>query len=115
MLWADEMDVRINPASGDDMAFAGDDFGSRSDDDGHAGLHVRVAGLADAADASGADADVGFDDAPMVEDQGIGDDGVRRALGIADLALAHAVADDFAPAKFDFLAIERMVGFDFNE
>ena len=48
-----------------------------------AGLHVRVAGLADADDAAVADADVGLDDAPVVDDQRVGDDGVDGAVGAA--------------------------------
>ena len=51
-------------------------------DDVDARLHVGVAGLADAGDAAVLDADVGLDDAPVVDDQRVGDDGVgarRRA------------------------------------
>ena len=46
-------------------------------------LHVRVAGLADAGDAAVAQADVGLDDAGVVDDQRVGDDGVDGALGAA--------------------------------
>ena len=44
---------------------------------------VGVAGLADADDAPVADADVGLDDAPVVEDHRAGDHEVGRALGAA--------------------------------
>ena len=43
-------------------------------------LDVGIAGLADAGDAAVLEADVGLDDAPVVEDQRVGDDGVDRAL-----------------------------------
>ncbi len=78
LLRADEVDVAVDAAGGDDHAFGGDDLGARADDDVHARLHVGVAGLADGADALAADADVGLDDAPVVEDQRVGDDQVHR-------------------------------------
>ena len=95
-------------AGGDDQALGGDDLGARADDDVHARLHVRVAGLADGRDALAAQADVGLDDAPVVDDQRIGDDAVHRVAraGAVDaLALAHAVADGLAAAELDFLAV----------
>ncbi len=52
-------------------------------DDVDAGLDVRVAGLADAGDAAVLDADVGLVDAPVVDDQRVGDDGVDGAFGRA--------------------------------
>ena len=49
-------------------------------------LNERIAGLADADDAAAADADVALDDAPVVEDDGVGDDEVELRLGHAPLA-----------------------------
>ena len=43
---------RVDAAGGQDLAFAGDDFGARADDDVDAGLDVGIAGLADAGDAA---------------------------------------------------------------
>ena len=65
----DEVDVRVDAARGEDAALAGDDLGARADHDVDAGLHVGVAGLADAANAPVLDADVRLDDAPVVEDR----------------------------------------------
>ena len=78
-LRADEVDVGVDAAGGDDLALAGDGLGAGADDDVDAGLDVGVAGLADGGDAAVLDADVGLDDAPVVEDQRVGDDGVDRA------------------------------------
>ncbi len=78
LLRADEVDVGVDAAGRDDHAFGGDDLGAGADDDVHAGLHIGVAGLADGDDAPGLDADVGLDDAPVVEDQGVGEHGVAR-------------------------------------
>ena len=49
LLRADEVDVRVDAAGGDDQALAGDDLGAGADHDVDAGLDVGVAGLADAA------------------------------------------------------------------
>ena len=70
----------VKAAGRKDFAFASDHFGAGPDDDGHAGLDVRIAGLPDGVNVAILDADVGFDDAPMVEDQRVGDNGVDRAL-----------------------------------
>src|SRR6516164_7302755 len=113
-LRADEMDVRIDAAGGDDAAFAGDRLGPGADHDVDPGLDIGVAGLADAADAAVADADIGFDDAPMVEDYGVGDDGVDRTLGAGRLALPHAVADHLAATELDLLAVDRAVALDLD-
>ncbi len=113
LLGADEVDVGVDAAGGEDFAFAGDDFGAGADDDGHIRLGVGVAGFADGSDAAVLDADVGFDDAPPVQDQGVGDDGVHHG-GVGALALAHAVADDFAAAEFDFVAVVGVVFFHFD-
>ena len=90
---------------GEDLALAGDGFGRRSDDDVDAGLDVGIAGLADAGDLAVLDADVGLDDAPVVDDQRIGDDRVDGAFAARELRLAHAVADDLAATEFHLLAI----------
>src|SRR5204862_8279375 len=74
-----------------------------------------VAGFADAADAAVADADIGFDDAPMVEDHRIGDDRIDGAVGTAPLALSHAVAYDLAAAELDLLAVDRAVLLDLDD
>jgi hypothetical protein len=79
-----------------------------------AGLDVGIAGLADRRDAAVGDADVGLDDAPMVEDQRVGDHRVDGALALAPLALPHAVADHLAAAELDLLAIDRAVGLDLD-
>ena len=62
-----------------DLAFGGDDLGARADDNVDTRLHVRIAGLADVADTAIADADIGLDDAPVIEDHGVGDYRIDRA------------------------------------
>ena len=115
LLRADEMDVGVEAAGGEDFSFAGDDLGAGADDDGDAGLDVGIAGFADGRDAAVLDADVGFDDAPVIEDQRIGDDGVDRASPIGDLRLAHAVADHLAAAEFHLLAVDGEILFHLDD
>ena len=115
LLRADEVDVHVEAAGGDDLALAGDRLGAGADDDVDAGLDVGVAGLADAGDLAVLDADVGLDDPPMVDDQRIGDDGVDGALGARDLALAHAVADHLAAAELHLLAVDGEVLLDLDD
>src|SRR6266550_3614438 len=113
LLRADEVDVRVDAAGGHDHALAGNDFGPGADGDVDPGLDVGVAGLAEAGDPVFLDRDIAFDDAPPVDHQRIGDDRVG-AIFRHTLALAHAVADDFAAAKFDFFTVDREVLLDLD-
>ena len=98
------MDVAVEAARGENLAFAGDDLGAGADHDGDAGLDVRIAGLANAGDAAVLEADIGFHHAPVIKDQHIGDHGVDRAFGVRCLRLPHAVADHLAAAELHLLA-----------
>ena len=84
------------------------------DDDGDAGLDVGIAGLADGGDEPVLQADVGFDDPPMVEDDGVGDDGVDGAPRVGGLRLPHAVADHLAAAELHLLAVSGEILLDFD-
>jgi len=102
------MDVGIDAARGQNLSFAGDGFGAGTDDDVYPRLHVRITGLSDAGDAPVLDADVGLDDTPVVQDQGVGDDHVHHVMGAA-LALSHAVADHLAAAELYLVAVDGAV------
>ena len=106
LLGADEVHVAVDAAGGEDLAVAGDDLGGGPDHQVgvDVGVHVRVAGFADAGDPAVADADVGFDDAPVVQDHRAGDDHVRGAFGAGGHRLAHGFAHDLAAAEDDFVA-----------
>ena len=79
LLRADEMDMRIDSAGGENPMLTGDDFGRGSDLEarGHAILDIRVAGFADRRDPAVAYADVGFDHPPVIEDDRVRDHQVR--------------------------------------
>ena len=121
LLRRDEMDVAVDAARGDDQVFTGDHFGGCADDKLRidAVHRVGISGFADFHDAAVLDSDIGFDDAPMIEDDGVGDDQVERAMladsRMARAALAHAVANHFAAAEGDFVAVVREVFFDFDD
>ncbi len=109
------MDVGVEAAGGEDLAFARDHFGSRADDDGDARLDVRIAGLADRGDETVLQANVGLHDPPMVEDDGVGDDGVDRAARVGRLRLPHAVADHLAAAELHLFAISGEILLDLDD
>jgi hypothetical protein len=115
LLRADEMDVAVETAGGENFSFAGDDLGAGADDDGDARLNVGIARFADGRDIAVLDADVGFDDAPVIQNQRIGDHSVDGALLIRDLRLAHAVADHLAAAELHLLAIDGEILFDLDD
>ena len=89
LLGADEVDVGVEGAGGEDAPLARDRLGAGADDDVDAGLGVGIAGLADLGDAPVAEPDVGLVDAGVIDDQRVGDDGVDRPVGAARLRLAH--------------------------
>src|SRR5262249_33068537 len=105
LLRADVMDVGVEAAGGEDLALARDRLCAWADDDGDTGLDVGIAGFADRGDAVALQADVSLDDAPVVEDEHVGDDGIHRTLLVGDLALTHTVADHLAAAELPLLAV----------
>ena len=115
LLRANEMDMHINSARGQDTSFAGDDLRPRPDDDVHIGLRVGIARLADGGNAPAAQADIRLHHAPMIQDQRIGDHGIHRAIGACHLRLAHAIADHLAAAEFHFLTIGGQVALNLDE
>ena len=105
LLGADEMDVGVDGAGGDDVALAGNRLGARTHDDVDPIGDVGVARLADRTDAAVAQADIGLNNAPPIEDQGVGDHRVHGAIGAAGLGLAHAIADHLAAAELHLIAV----------
>src|SRR5206468_10276332 len=108
LLGRDEVDVRVDGARRQQATLAGDDLRAGSDHDVDAGLHVGVAGLAEADDAPAAHADVSLHDAGGVHDDGVGDHQVG-GFGAAALALPHAVANDLAAAELHLFAVDSVV------
>jgi hypothetical protein len=82
------------------LPFAGDRLGRWADDDVDARLRIRIAGLADRSDPAVLQADIGLDDACMIDDQRIGDDGIDRALRPRRLALPMPSRITLPPPNF---------------
>ncbi len=108
LLRADEMDVRVDTTGGDDLALGRDHLGAGAHWHVHARLHIGVASLADHRDTPVLDTDIGLDDAPVVDDQGIGQYQVH-GFGSQHLALPHAIADDLAATELHLFAIDGEV------
>jgi hypothetical protein len=105
LLRADEMDVSVDAAGGDDAAFAGDDLGG-----GDPmvmvmpSLEQRVARVADANDAAVFDADVRLDDAVGgIEDEGVGDDEIEDSASQASGDCAMPSRMTLPPPNFTSL------------
>jgi len=99
------MNVGVNAASCDDHAFATDDFSAGANDDVYARLGVWVASFANGSNAIAFEANVGFHNAPVVNDEGIGEHAIHGALCVGALRLRHAIANGFATTKFHFFAV----------
>jgi hypothetical protein len=78
-----EMDVGVDSARREDAMFSGDDFSGRANlqPRRHTILDIRVAGFADRRDTPITHPHVGFDDAPVVENDRVRDDEIRGARG----------------------------------
>ena len=105
LLGADEVNVGINAARREDHPFPGDRLGAGANDDVYIVLNVGIARFANFDDAALFNAHIGFDDAPPVQNQGVGNHGVHRPIGAGNGGLAHAVADHLAAAKLDLIPI----------
>src|SRR6185503_8645402 len=67
-------------------------------------------------DAPVAHADVGLHDAPVVQDDCVGDDEIEDAVGgQRPRGLPHAVADDLAAAELHLVPVHREVALDLDE
>src|SRR5439155_1575656 len=117
-LRADEVDVRVEPAGGDDLPLTGDHLRPGPDDHPrrHAGHEVGIAGLADADDAPLAEAEVGLHDAPVIDDHRVRDHHVEDAVGPGRARrLPHAIADHLAAAELRLLAGHGQIALDADE
>ena len=74
------MNVRIEAASGENQSFASNDFSSGADDRCRRPAECRDFLPCRWRDVSVLDADIRLHDAPIIDDQRIGDHGVDRAL-----------------------------------
>ena len=105
LLGRNKVNVGVNAPSGHNHAFAADDFSAGANDDVNAGLGVWVASFADGCNAIAFEANVSFHNAPVVNDEGIGEHAIHGAFCIGALRLRHAIANGFAATKLHFFAV----------
>ena len=118
LLRRNEMDVAVDAARGDDQIFARDYLRRCADNQFRINaIHrIGIAGLADFYDASVADSDVAFYDAPVIDDQCIGYHQIKDAFAARSAgALAHAVANDFSAAEGDLVTVDGKIFFHFYD
>ena len=104
------MNMTVHPTGRHDHALGCNDLSGRANYNRHTRLNIRIAGFTDPRDATIFNPDIGLYDAPVIDDQSIGQHGVN-AVRAHPLRLSHAVTDHFATAKLDLLAVNRKVLF----
>ena len=111
------MDVTVDRAGGEDSTVTSHDLRRRPDNEirVHTVGRVGVTCSSDGRDAAVTNADIGFHDAPVVEDDCAGDHEIRSAFGAGIGRLTHRLADDFPAAKNGLVTADAVIGFDFDE
>src|SRR5262244_2882481 len=99
------MDVHVDAAGSNNLAFPGDHFCSRSNNNVDARLHIGIASFADSDDPTVLQADIGLHNSPVIENQCVGYHRVDRAIAARTLRLTHTVTDDLPASEFHFLAV----------
>src|SRR5882724_12669231 len=105
----------IDAAGCDDLAFASDHFSSRSDNYCDVRLHIGIASFAYGTDTAVFDGDICLRDSPVIENQGVGDDGIHCAVAAGTLRLTHAVANYLPASELHLLAVGRVVLLHFDD
>ncbi len=109
------MYVGINAASGHYFAFTCDYFSRRANNGIYPGLNIGIARFTYREYSPILKANVSFDYPPVVQDEGIGDDGINRPFPPGYLGLTHAITDNLTPTELDLLAIETAICFHLYE
>src|SRR5713226_6303726 len=102
--------MAVHSARSHDQVFSGNHFRCRADDEFrvHSVHGIGIPGFAGFDDAPVLNADIRLDDPPVIENHGVCNDYIQRAVVAfprCAATLAHAVADHFSAAESDFIAI----------
>src|SRR5580700_6397893 len=119
LLRRNEVNMTVDASGGDDHVFARDDFSGCAYDEVRIDtIHrVGISRLTHSYYAAVPNADIAFDYAPVIDDNCVGDDEIENTGVLAarhGAVLSHAVADDFAAAKSDFVTVDGKILFDFD-
>src|SRR6266498_1797587 len=106
--WREQVHMRVDRAGREDPTLARDDVRRRSDPElwVDAVCYVRVSRSTERDDVPVADAHVGPDDAPPIDHQHVGDDGIRRAFRTSRRTLPHRLPDRLPPAEHNLLTAD---------
>ncbi len=115
LLGADEVNVGVDAASGEDHPFASDRLRPRANDNVHIVLNVRVPGLTNGSNFAILNPHIGLDNAPPIQNQRVGDHGVHRSGGIGNRRLPHAIPDHLPTPELDLIAIGGVVPLHLND
>lgn len=111
LLWADEMNVGVEATSCDNIVFGSDDI--RIATDHHFGVdalhHVRITGLANAADEPVLYTNIGFVNPGPVHDERIRHHNIEAVLVRPASCLSHTIANSLATAEGTFIAIRSEI------
>src|SRR4029453_14856924 len=78
--------------------------------------HQRwIAGLANRHNDAILDPDVGFHDAPVIDNQRIGDQHIRRLRCAYVRRLSHTIAQHFATTELHLITVDREIALDLNK
>jgi len=78
LLRANEMNMRVDTTRSHDHAFTRNDLGCTTNRHRDIRLNIRITCFTNPCDASSLDADIRFNDTPVIQDGGIGDDGIHH-------------------------------------
>ena len=112
------MNVGVDPTRGDNLALTGDHFsrGTNHQFRINAGHRIRVACFAHFDNAPILNADITLDNAPVVDNQRIGNDKVEHPLiARGPATLPHPIADHLAATKGNLIAIDSEIFFNFDD
>mmetsp|Transcript_4412 Transcript_4412/g.12438 ORF Transcript_4412/g.12438 Transcript_4412/m.12438 type:complete len:433 (-) Transcript_4412:697-1995(-) len=112
LLRADPVNVRVDTSGRQDQLLPGNHFRGIADD--HVGIdaahHIGIPCFADAHNLGSLDADVGLDDAQdSINDECVGNDGVKGIVGMDSRGLSHALTKGLAPTELALVAKRRIV------
>ena len=77
LLWANKVNMRVDTTRRDDLTLGGNNVGTRANFNGDIRLNIRVTGLANGGDTSALNADIGFIDSGVVDNQSIRHDTIH--------------------------------------
>ena len=113
LLRADQVHVGVDAPRGHDHPLAGNDFRVRPYHEPRVNIshQGRIAGLADGVNIAVLDTDIGFHHAPVIDNQRVGDQQIRRLVRLGLGRLPHAIAQDLAAPELDLVAVGGEVVF----